>query len=316
MIRALPPPTLLRFQTDLDALIGPSDSRIALAVSGGPDSLALLLLAHAAFPGRVHAATVDHGLRPTSAAEVAFVARIAADLGVPHAGLKAEWDGGLPVSGIQGAAREARYAALLGWCADEGIETLLTAHHADDQAETLLMRLGRGAGLPGLLGIRAVQPMAGRQIARPLLGWRQAELAAICAQAGLTPIDDPSNSDPRHERSRVRKLLAASDALDPAKVALSAAHLRDVEEAIGWLVEEVVRTRIEAAPGATRFDAEGLPPEIQRRVLALLVPEARGSAIARAADLLRAGRSTTLAGLRLRPGRRWILAPAPPRRAN
>lgn len=313
---APPPATVARFRAHLEALTGRVERPIAVAVSGGPDSLALLLLSAAAFPGQTRAASVDHGLRPESAAEVGFVADISAGIGIPHAGLRAEWAGGLPKSGIQEAAREARYAALLRWCADQRIDTLLTAHHADDQAETLLMRLGRGAGLPGLLGIRAVQPMAGCRVVRPLLGWRRSELAEICVNAGLTPIDDPSNGDPRHERSRVRKLLAASDAFDAGKVAESADHLLEVDEAVDWLVDEVVRTRIEVAQGTTFFDAAGLPREVRRRALARLLPESRGSAVARAIERLDNGQPTTLAGVRLTPGRRWSLVSAPPRRAN
>jgi tRNA(Ile)-lysidine synthase len=315
MIRPPPPATVARFRADLEKL-SYSHNSIAVAVSGGPDSLALLLLAHAAFPGRIHAATVDHRLRPESAAEAVFVADIAADLHVPHTTLAAEWPKGPPASGIQEAAREARYAALLGWCADQGINVLLTAHHADDQAETLLMRLNRGAGLPGLAGVRPSQPFGSGLLLRPLLGWRSHELRSLCEAAGLTPIEDPSNADPRHERSRIRRLLRAADALDAEKVALSAAHLLEVEDAIRWLVDEVVRTRVEIGPGGASFDAAGLPREIQRRVLALLVgPEARGSAVARAVERLDSGRPATLAGLRLRPGERWTVTAAPPRRA-
>ena len=307
-----------RFRADLEALAAPA--RLGIAVSGGPDSLALLLLAHAAFPGRVEAATVDHGLRPESAAEAAFVADIARNIGVPHATLRAEWPNGAPRTGIQEAAREARYAALADWCADRKLGGLLTAHHADDQAETLLMRLGRGAGLPGLAGIRPDQPLGSCRLLRPLLGWRRDMLRQICDQAGLVPLDDPSNADPRHERSRIRALLGATGSLDPGKVALSAAHLLDVEEAIGWLVEEAIRTRVQIAPDAVSFDAAGLPREIRRRVLARLIEqaggEARGSAIARAVEQLDSGRPATLAGLRLRPGERWTVTPAPPRRAN
>jgi tRNA(Ile)-lysidine synthase len=315
MIRPPPPEIVARFRADLEALGGPAET-LAVAVSGGPDSLALLLLAHAAFPGRVHAATVDHRLRPESAVEARFVADIARDLGVPHATLEAQWSSGTPTSGIQEAAREARYAALLLWCADHRIDALLTAHHADDQAETLLMRLGRGSGLPGLAGIRPVQPFGAARLLRPLLGWRTEELRLICREAGLTPIEDPSNTDPRHERSRIRKLLRDTQALNSEKVAQSAAHMLEAEQAIRWLVDEVLRTRVTFDAETSTFDAAGLPREIQRRVLAHLVPEARGSAVARALARLDSGNATTLAGYRLRPGDPWTVAPAPPRRAN
>jgi len=319
MIGALPRKTIDRFRADLESLTGTGDKRIAVAVSGGPDSLALLLLAHATFPGRVQAATFDHGLRMESAGEARFVAGIAREFGVPHVTLKAKWANGPPRTAIQSSAREARYAALLKWCADVGSDILLTAHHADDQAETLLMRLGRGAGLAGLAGIRRIRDGECR-IVRPLLGWRADELAALCEQAGLTPIDDPSNADPRHERSRVRKLLRDTDAFDPCKLAESADHLAEAEQAIQWIAAETVRSRVEIGANQISFDAEGLPREIQRRVLALLLSEydteSRGSALDRAISQLENGRATTLSGLRLRPGRRWIVTRAPPRRAN
>jgi tRNA(Ile)-lysidine synthase len=322
MIGALPTSAVTRFSSDLAELTGPlsPDARLGIAVSGGPDSLALLLLAHAAFPTRCFAATVDHRLRMQSAAEARFVADISARLGVPHATLTVQWPVQPPTKGIQEAARDARYAALLGWCADAGIGTLLTAHHADDQAETLLMRLARGAGLPGLAAIRPVQQAGGCRIARPLLRWRHAELAELCTAAGLIPIEDPSNADPRHERSRVRKLLRTADAPAADKLALSSAHLLEVEEAMRWLADEVIRSRVEITPDRISFDAGGLPREVKRRVLAELAGKAgaepRGSAVSRAVEQLERGHATTLAGLRLTPGECWSVTFAPPRRAK
>ncbi|HZU63565.1 MAG TPA: tRNA lysidine(34) synthetase TilS, partial [Novosphingobium sp.] len=150
---------------------GARQGRLGLAVSGGPDSLALLLLAHAAWPGRVAAATVDHGLRPESAGEAAEVARICAGLGVAHATLPVSIGPG----NIQTEARTARYAALAQWMAAEGLAALATAHHADDQAETLLLRLNRASGVAGLAGVRARALVPGSRLLllRPLLGWRR-----------------------------------------------------------------------------------------------------------------------------------------------
>src|SRR4051812_14140111 len=140
-----------RFTRDLAAL-GAVEGPLTVAVSGGPDSLALLLLT-AAGPMPVLAATVDHRLRAENAGEAAFVADTCRDLGVAHEILPVtvERDG----DGLQAAARHARYAALAGWMDRHGATVLLTAHHADDQAETLLMRLQRGSGVRGLAGIRA-----------------------------------------------------------------------------------------------------------------------------------------------------------------
>jgi len=319
MIGSPPPEAVARFRRDLEHL-GEAPDRITVAVSGGPDSLALLLLAHAAFPDRIVAVTVDHGLRAESAAEANFVAEISRSLSVRHTILPAEWPKGRPATGIQEAARAARYAALLQWCTDERIEALLTAHHADDQAETLLMRLSRGAGLPGLVGIRPVREQSGIKIMRPLLHWRAIELRALCLGTGITPIDDPSNADPRHERARIRRLLRAPDAPDAANIALSADHLADVEQAMEWIVAEAIRSRVVSESGRTFVDAEGLPREIKRRMLATLLGESgeepRGRSIDHVLEALENGRSATLAGFRLRPGSRWTVTRAPPRRGN
>src|SRR3954471_22113406 len=184
------PRLLDRFADDLAGLCGGESGLLGVAVSGGPDSLALLLLAQAAAPGRVRAATVDHRLRPDSASEAAFVASLCAERRIPHATLPVEVSRG--GKGLQAAARKARYAALGGWMRRNGIATLLTAHHADDQAETLLMRLNRGAGLGGLAGIRAAAPFSaggeGSRLCRPLLGWRREDLARIVRDCGLTPV--------------------------------------------------------------------------------------------------------------------------------
>ena len=139
------PALVSRFSQDLAAL-RPPQGGLGLAVSGGPDSLALLLLASEALPGQVEAATVDHGLRAESAAEAEAVAQICATLGVPHAILTVE----VATGNVQAEARRARYAALGGWLAARDLAALATAHHADDQAETLLLRLNRAIGVAGL----------------------------------------------------------------------------------------------------------------------------------------------------------------------
>ena len=177
---------------------GEETARFGIAVSGGPDSMALLDLAVQAWPGRVAAATLDHGLRAESAAEAAMVARWCAERRVPHATLAPE----TAVSGnIQDWARRQRYAQLEAWRAGAGLDWILTAHHADDQLETLLMRLNRGSGVGGLAGVRA---RAGR-VLRPLLTVRKAQLQAHADQAGLPYVLDPSNADPRFDRAADRK---------------------------------------------------------------------------------------------------------------
>jgi len=231
----MPDPALVeRFRNDLDALSAPGD-RLGIAVSGGPDSLALLVLAAAARPGEVEAATVDHGLRPGSHAEAEMVAGVCATLDVPHVTLTVAW-ASPPATAIQEKARDERYRLLSGWLDERNLSALATAHHADDQAETLLMRLNRGSGVRGLAAMRpkALIPGSSKPLLRPLLGWRHAELEALCQSSGLTPVADPSNRDAQFERVRVRQALADAEWLDATGLARSAANLAAADEALEW----------------------------------------------------------------------------------
>lgn len=303
-----------RFRRDLATLAGGDPGQIGVAVSGGPDSLALLLLAAAAFPGRVAAATVDHGLRPESATEASFVAALCSERGISHAILVPD----APIAGsLQAAARAARYALLERWRAREGIAWLLTGHHLDDQAETVLMRLNRGAGVAGLSGVRAVN---GR-ILRPLLGWRRSELAEIVAAAGIVPIDDPSNEDPRFDRVRLRQALADSDWIEPGPVARSATALAEAEDALLWMTERLLDERGREEGGAWLLDPAGLPRELRRRLLLVLFDRLgaptlpRGDEVTRLLAGLDMSATATLAGVKCRGGVTWRFEPAPPRRS-
>lgn len=314
-----PSPDLVdRFRADCAALTGERD-RLGIALSGGPDSVALLLLAQAAFPGRVEAATVDHGLRPESAAEAAFAARLCGELGVPHAILAADE----AIAGnVQSAARALRYRLLAGWARAEGIAALLTAHHQDDQAETLLMRLQRGAGLSGVSGVRAATRIAGVAVARPLLGWPRAKLAAIVAEAGIEPVQDPSNTDEQYDRARLRRLIAEAGWIDAVALARSAAALAEADQAIEWALERLIGDRLRDEPGGLAFDPAGIPAELRRRallhILARLVPgdPPRGEAVQRLLAALDAGETATLAGVRCAGGALWRFAAEPPRRSR
>jgi tRNA(Ile)-lysidine synthase len=288
----------------------PADARLGLAVSGGPDSLALLLVAHAERPGAIRAATIDHGLRPAATAEAAMVAELCAARGIPHEILPVAVTGS-----VQAGARAARYAALAQWAERQAVTHVATAHHLDDQAETVLMRLARGAGVAGLSGIRATRPLTDTvTLVRPLLHLRKADLEAIVAAAGLTPARDPSNADARFDRARIRRLLAGADDLDPARIAHSAAILREVDDALGWAAERLAGERIDG----DLLDPRDLPPELLRRLAARLfarfgaTPD--GPSLARALATLAAGRAATIGGVKVTPGARWRFAPAPPRR--
>lgn len=307
-----------RFAADLGALL-PVEARVGVAVSGGPDSLALLLLAAAARPGMVEAATIDHGLRAESAAEAAMVADLCEQLGVPHRTLLADWPEA-PTTNIQASARAMRYRLLNEWAIDRGLPAIATAHHADDQAETLLMRLLRGSGVGGLGATRSKRPLSEAvQLVRPLLGWRKSELISMVEEAGLNPVDDPSNSDPKHDRTRIRALLKDADWADPARLAASASALRDADEALDWALAPLIGSRISRDGEALVVDPSGLPRELKRRLLLagfaeLAASPPRGPDAMRAMDALERGETVTLSGLKLEGGINWRLSLEPPRR--
>lgn len=311
-----------RFRADLEALTGRSPERFGVAVSGGPDSLALLLLAAAAFPSAVRAATVNHGIRPEAETEAAAVARICAQLEVPHAILAASV--GREAS-LQQAARRARYAALGEWAGGEDLPWIATGHQLDDQAETLLMRLLRGSGVAGLAGVRRKGPLpapgARPLLVRPLLGWRRAELAAIVEAAGIEAAADPTNIDERHDRARIRRLLGETGWVDPVPVARSAAALSDAEAALAWAARQLRAERVRAEGRELVFDPSELPREIVRRILlsilAEIVPNAgapRGEALDRFQAALETGGTATLGGVKGSGGGTWRFGEAPPRR--
>jgi tRNA(Ile)-lysidine synthase len=304
------------FAATLDRLV--PDGRCGLAVSGGPDSLALLLLAAAARPGQVEAASVDHGLRPDSASEAAMVAEVCRGLGVPHAVLAVHVAEG---SSLQAQAREARYAALGRWARERGLAAVATAHHVDDQAETLLLRLARGSGVAGLAGVREQRLLRqGVALVRPLLAWRKAELVSLVEAAGLRAVDDPANRDPRHDRSRIRALLEGGDRLDPVRLTRSAAALAEAEAALAWSAERLGAERLRPDGEGLALEAGDLPAEYQRRLLRdglarLGTLNSRGPDVTHALEVLRRGGRCTLGGVTLAGGPVWRLAPAPPRRA-
>ncbi len=218
---------------------------LGLAVSGGADSLALMLLAARwrdadSDAPKLYVYSVDHGLRPEAAAEVAFVLAEAARLGLPASGLR--WDGAKPATGLSEAARSARYRLIGEAMQRDGASILVTAHHLDDQAETVLMRLAHGSGLAGLRGMAPLAEVEGVTVARPLLGMARAELAALVAEAGLTPVADPSNDDLHYERVRWRQAMPqlAALGLDAGRLALFAARAGEAHEAIAHIAEATI----------------------------------------------------------------------------
>ena len=183
---------------------------LGVAISGGSDSMALLVLARAWAKARgraLHAVTVDHGLRPESASEASVVARTCSEWSVPHEVLKAEDLSG--AGNLQAAAREARYRLMSGWAVRQGLGAVALGHTLDDQAETVLMRLGRGAGAEGLSGMAAARDWLGTHWIRPLLGVRREDLRDLLNRHEIGWLEDPSNEDPRFDRVKARQALAA-----------------------------------------------------------------------------------------------------------
>lgn len=247
-----------------------------------------------------------------------MVAEVCDRLAVPHEVLGVEVGGG---ASLQAQARAARYAALGAWAQRHDLAAVATAHHADDQAETLLMRLSRGSGTDGLAGIREQRPLApGVTLVRPLLDWRKARLEKIVADAGLVPVADPANHDPRHDRTRVRALLRETEWLDPERLARSAAALAEAAAALDAMA---VRERKEAAEtdGGSLIYRPSELSEVRRRVTRLLIEEIHPEAEVRGPDLdrllarLQRGDTATLAGVLVRPtSMGWHFSAAPPRR--
>ena len=276
--------TLLGFLARTPALV--------LAVSGGPDSTALLVLA-ARWRGalkrgpKLIAVTVDHGLRRSSAREARAVKRLARSLGVPHRTLR--WEGKKPETGLQNSARDVRYRLLASAARTAKAGHILTAHTLDDQAETVLIRMSRGSGLTGLGAMARVAPLPAHgssdiMLIRPLLDIPKARLIATLARAKIEFADDPSNRDPRFTRARLRGVMPAlaSEGLDPRRLALLARRMRRAEAAIEMAVD-VAAAAVSEDPWSDRgpivLDAETfarLPEEVALRLL--------GRAIARTGD--------------------------------
>lgn len=315
---------------------------LVLAVSGGPDSTALMVLAARwreslkAKP-KLIAVTVDHGLRPESRREAAAVARLARRFKIVHRTLR--WDGRKPVTGVQQAARAARYRLLGDAARKAGATHILTAHTLDDQAETVLMRMARGSGLTGLAAMARVSPLpAGGEdapaLVRPLLGVPKSRLIATLRAAKIDYADDPSNRDPRFTRVRVRDLMGAlaQEGLDARRLTQLARRLKRADAAIESAVDRAaseltVESTDESAVLIWTRGFSELPSEVALRLL--------GRAIARMGregpvelgklealkSALDAGKNTanerfrrTLAGaIVTRTGQQLVVERAPPR---
>lgn len=250
---------------------------IVLAVSGGPDSVALMWLAarwrRALAQGpRLVAVTVDHGLRPEAAREARDVKRLARSLDLPHHTLR--WSGPKPSTGVPAAAREARYGLLAQAARKHGATHILTAHTRDDQAETLLMRMLRGSGVAGLSAMARETERGGVMLTRPLLDISKAQLIATLKKARISFADDPTNRDPSFTRPRLRALmpLLAEEGGDARNLARLAARIARANAALEVLVDGAERylalkseDNLDAGFDAALFAV--MPDEIRLRLL-------------------------------------------------
>ena len=257
---------------------------LAVAVSGGADSMALTLLAHrwaAAQGGRVTALSVDHKLRPEAAAEARQVGRWLRPRKIAHRILEREPDGA--GGNLQAAARAARYRLLEDWCAQSGVLHLLLAHHREDQAETLLLRLARGSGLDGLASMAAVVERAPCRLLRPLLPVPRPRLLATLEAEGQAWIEDPSNRDEAYARVRLRRLepLLAATGLGAPRLAATAGRLARARAALEGAVAGLLgRTALVHPAGFVSLDrAEllGVPAEVGLRALAAVLTMVGGA---------------------------------------
>jgi tRNA(Ile)-lysidine synthase len=288
---------------------------VAAGVSGGPDSMALALLADRWVRGRggkLTALIVDHGLRAESAQEAATAAGWLAARGIAHAILR--WEGPKPASAIQAAARAARHAALAGWCGNAGVLHLLLAHHRDDQIETMVLRRARQSGPDGLAGMAPVAEREALRILRPLLPVPAARLRATLRAARQDWIDDPSNRNPAFTRVRVRAGLARGAAADIDQLAMTIQDLARARARAECDVARILGASVAVYPeGWARLDPASwrtAPRDLARRALARLVLAIgaanyapRGERLDRLLEAILAG---TLAGGRTLGGCRFV----------
>lgn len=258
-----------------------SEGALIVAVSGGPDSVALLALLAEWASGarrRLLAVTIDHGLRPEAAQEALMVGELCARIGVEHCTKR--WLGRKPQSALQETARAARYALLAEAARASGATAIVTAHTLDDQAETLLMRMAAGSGLGGLAGMAPRSAVSGIALARPLLAIEKSRLVATCEARGLGFVRDPSNDDPRFTRIRWRRLLPelAPAGLTAARLGQLARRLARADEALSALAARALAALPAGEEAGERwFDFGRLckePEEIVVRGLAIALTAA------------------------------------------
>jgi tRNA(Ile)-lysidine synthase len=255
-------------------------TQLALAASGGADSTALMLLIRRwldvlppAAP-QITVLTVDHRLRNEARAEAGWVCALAGELGFAHRTLA--WEEEKPKTGIQAAARAARYDLMTSFCHERGIPAIVTAHNRDDQAETFVMRLARGSGVDGLAGMAAISQWRGIDLLRPLLDVSRARLEDFLTSKSQSWLEDPSNRDDRYERVRIRDALRAVEALGlpRERLALTARRLSRARDALEAVTVDFLKSALavhEAGIGEMAYSALlEAPDEIALRAMSRL----------------------------------------------
>jgi len=291
----------------LMARLGPFEpqAHLAVAVSGGADSLALALFLRdwSRSQGyQVTALVVDHGLRDGSAAEARGTVRVLQREGILARLLRVT--GAKPRANVQAAARTARYRLLTDWCARRGVLHLALGHHRDDQAETLLLRLGRGSGLDGLAGMAPVVELRDVRLLRPMLEVPRAALEANLRSRGLSWIEDPSNRDRAHSRVRVRQLrdALAAEGLTAARLAATATRLARARAGLEAAVNDLLARAAQPDPVGVLWLNPGLlalaPQEVRLRALARALMMVGGADYAPRLGSLERLEARILAGLR------------------
>nr|WP_286174220.1 tRNA lysidine(34) synthetase TilS [Rhodobacter sp. NTK016B] len=289
-------------------------ARVGIAVSGGGDSVAALVLAVEALgPGRVAAVTVDHGLRPEAAAEAAGVAALCARLGVAHDILR--WEAGPQGGNLMDAARAARIGLIAGW-AQERVGAVVLAHTRDDQAETVLMRLARGSGVDGLSGMAARRHAEGVLWLRPFLDVSRGDLRTALRARGVGWVEDPTNADPRFLRVRARRALAELQALgiEAGGLVRTAGRMQRARAALDAQAQAVLARDLREERGVliVRGALAGEVDEIRARVMAHLAMALSGAAYRPRFDALQrwlsAGEGPLMGCVLWREGGDWYLA--------
>lgn len=236
--------SLAQFETFLNDLPVnlANEKNLAVAVSGGADSLALAILLSEWCAGKnikLHALTVDHGLRPESAGEAKYVAKILKPFGISHKTLL--WDGIKPKTKIQEAARDARYSLMSEYCSTKKIKFLFVAHHGQDQIETILFRIAKGTGLDGLIGMRPLSHLEnGLTLVRPLLHLSHHDLCDTLKSKKIDWIEDPSNINERYARVRIRNVIdiLENEGLTPNRISSLSERVAQSIDLIDYLIDK------------------------------------------------------------------------------